>query len=305
MFEKLQKELRKLIQKLLKTSERQIKKDFETVLRDIIAEVGTYYAKLEKDGKLTYAEMAKYNRLQRLEKSIQHQIQFLSKRNRETIFKLLRESHQLSYEWMAWAIERESLARLAYSSVTLDVIDATINAPIGGRTLKGRLAHWELVTVDNLFREITQGLVQGDTYRTMATRIKESIGEDYKDTIRIARTETHRVYESASHSSAERANSQGVKMVKRWNSVHDERVRDTSKANHRAMDGQEVPVDEDFELLPSGGKGKAPGNTGRAAHDINCRCFATYRIVGVEKKQHKEMADLTFEEWKKERLRQP
>lgn len=298
-----EEEFRKANARRVKQTELIIKRNFEIMLHDIISSIGAMYANYEVVGTLTYEEMAKYNRLQRLEKRIMHLVGGMSVKNRQDIYRLLRGSYEHSYQWMSWAIEKESLAKLRYSSIPLSKIDEIIDKPIGGRTLKGRLKHWDYVTVDNLFRSITQDLVQGSTYRTMAQNTKRIISTNYEDTIRIVRTESHRIQEHATLASAESATAQGVIMLKKWNSMHDGKVRNTGKASHVDMDGQEVRADEEFELMPDGGKGAAPGNTGYAAHDINCRCFATYRIVAVEKKQHKELADLTFEEWKKERER--
>ncbi|PDO11584.1 MAG: hypothetical protein BLM47_00130 [Candidatus Reconcilbacillus cellulovorans] len=304
-LDKYEDELRRTNEQQLEAVEAQIRRNFEVALHGIIAEIGLLYAKLETEGKLTYEEMAKYNRLRRLEKQIMAQVDRMSAKNQRALRRLLRQAYSHSYEWMAWAIERESRARLAYAAVPLEKIDRIIEEPVGGRTLKGRLSRLRRQTIDELFRRITADLVEGSTLRKMTANVRDVLNTSHADTVRIVRTEAHRIQEAATLASAQHAHAQGVVMMKKWNSLHDEKVRHTAAANHRLMDGQEVPVDEDFELLPSGGRGKAPGNTGVAAHDINCRCFTTYRIADVRRKEHKELADLTFEEWKKTRLKQP
>jgi uncharacterized protein with gpF-like domain len=302
-LDKYEDELRKTNEEQTAMTEAQIRRNFEIALHGIISEIGLLYAKLETDGKLTYADMAKYSRLRKLERRILDQVDQMSVKNQRAIKKLLRSSYSHSYEWMAWAIEKESRARLAYRAIPADRIDRIIDEPIGGRPLKGRLSQLRKQTADEMFRRITANLVEGSTMRKMTDSVKEVLNTSHADTIRIVRTEAHRIQEAATLASAQHATEQGVVMLKKWNSLHDEKVRRTAAANHRAMDGQEVRADEDFELRPGGGKGKAPGNTGVAAHDINCRCFATYRIGEIQRKEHKELADLTFEEWKKERLR--
>jgi Uncharacterized protein, homolog of phage Mu protein gp30 len=302
-LDKYEDELRRTNEKQAAAVEAQIRRNFEIALHSIVSEIGLLFAKQETEGKLTYAEMAKYNRLRRLEKQIMDQVDQMSIKNQRALRRLLRQAYSHSYEWMAWAIERESRARLAYAAVPLDKIDRIIEEPIGGRPLKGRLARLRKQTIDELFRRITADLVEGSTLRKMTENVKQLLNTSHFDTVRIVRTEAHRIQEAATLASAQRANAQGVIMLKRWNSLHDEKVRHTRQANHRLMDGQEVRVDEDFELRPAGGKGAAPGNTGVAAHDINCRCFATYRIAEIQKKQYEELANLTFEEWKKTRLK--
>jgi hypothetical protein len=301
-LDKYEAELRKENEQQVAAVEAQIRRNFEIALHGIIAEIGLIFAKLETDGKLTYAEMAKYNRLRRLEKQIMAQVDKMSAKNQRALRRLLRQAYSHSYEWMAWAIEREAKARLRYKAVPLEQIDRIIEEPIGGRPLKGRLSRLRKQTIDELFRRITADLVEGATLRKMTEDVREVLNTSHFDTVRIVRTESHRIQEAATLASAEHATEQGVVMLKKWNSLHDEKVRHTAAANHRMMDGQEVRADEDFELRPGGGRGAAPGNTGVAAHDINCRCFVTYRIAEVQKRTHKELADLTFEEWKRTRL---
>lgn len=304
-LDKYEDELRKANEKQTAAVEAQIRRNFEIALHSIIAEIGLLYAKLETDGKLTYEEMVKYNRLRRLEKQIMAQVDKMSAKNQRALRRLLRQAYSHSYEWMAWAIERESRARLSYAAIPLEKIDRIVEEPVGGRTLKGRLSRLRRQTVDELFRRITADLVEGSTLRKMTANVRDVLNTSHFDTVRIVQTEAHRIQEAATLASAQHASEQGVVMLKKWNSLHDEKVRRTATANHRMMDGQEVRVDEDFELRPGGGRGKAPGNTGVAAHDINCRCFLTYRIAEVQRRTHKELADMTFEEWKKSRLKQP
>lgn len=296
--------LKKANEKQREALERTIKQKYETVLYGILAEIAMFFAKFEKDGKLAYEEMAKLGRLRKLEKDITSHVNELSAHNRNALMNLLRSAYGHSYEWMAWAIEKESLAKLAYSAVRLEVIDAAIQNPMTGLTLNERLSRNRAAVIDSLRREITQGLVQGDTYRTMASRMRETLEGDYSKSIRVVRTEANRIQNTASSAAVDQASSQGIKMTKKWLSARDEKVRRTRLANHKTLDGQTVPADAEFDL-GGGRKGKAPGMTGYGAHDINCRCDAIYVVVGVERKQTSELADMTFEEWKKERLTLP
>ena len=92
------------------------------------------------------------------------QVDKMSAKNQRALRRLLRQAYSHSYEWMAWAIERESRARLAYAAVPLDRIDRIIEAPIGGRPLKGRLSRLRKHTIDDLFRRITADLITAVHY---------------------------------------------------------------------------------------------------------------------------------------------
>ena len=89
----------------------------------------------------------------------------------------------------------------------------------------------------------------------------------------IARTETH---SAASYANNEINKSFNIpKQVKRWVSVSDDRAR----SHHTAMNGTEVPVDEDF-IVPYRGVEYRMAYTGDprggASNTINCRCVTLY-----------------------------
>ena len=49
-------------------------------------------------------------------------------------------------------------------------------------------------------------------------------------------------------------------------------------ANHMKLEGQTVLADEAFDLL-DGNSADAPGLSGVAGHDINCRCYVAYEML--------------------------
>ena len=142
--------------------------------------------------------------------------------------------------------------------------------------------------------------MNGDRYSTMAGRIKQSVDGSYKKAIRISRTETHRVREAGNldaASSVQEALSSGnvpLQMMKVWKTMKDERVRPAKQKgrnkqyDHRKMDGVAVKIDEEF-ILPSGAKTMAPGQSGVAGEDINCRCYLSYELRKVDEESVKQM----------------
>lgn len=283
-------------------SEKQLKRLYERILADLLKNLAVLYAKYEKDGKLPYEEMAKFNRMQNLEKDIIEQINTLTAEARASIMKMLKERYLYAFEYMAYGIEKEAQARLAYAAVPLATIEAAINNPITGLTLNETLAARRVQVIASVKREIIQGMVRGDRYKRTAERVTGIFQGDFKKAIRVVRTEGHRIQEAAQLAAVEKAHAQGVIMTKKWNSLQDRKVRTGPAADHRKMDGNVVPVDELFDL-GAGKKGAAPGNTGFGEHDIYCRCFTTYSIERVEKVKVEKLARLTFEEWRKERLK--
>jgi len=289
--------IEQLVNKRVKKGERDIVKRYALLLNDIRKELAKLYEKYEVDGKLTFAEMAKYDRLKKFLDYMNWLLGAVYRDLKKVVYNILGESYLDGYYLTAWAVETDTLSRLNYSAVPASTIAAMIENPISGLTLSQRLEKNRAGIIYTIQQEVTQGLVNGESYKKMAKRLKSALEGDTVKAMRIVRTEAHRVVESSKHDAAEHAHKNGVIMMKEWNSMQDQRVRD----RHKRLDGQKVPVDQDFKLGPV--IGKAPGQmSGGAAMNVNCRCFLTYSVERIEKVDAKELEGMTFEEWKETRL---
>lgn len=133
---------------------------------------------------------------------------------------------------------------------------------------------------------------------TMARRISEQLDKDYKKATQIVRTECHRVREAGFQDSSERIyktlqeNDSDYVMTKTWKTMQDLSVRPYRKKgksfakgkgpDHTKMHGVTVLVNELFDLGTYNGKkvtAKAPGQSGVAGHDINCRCYLSRDLM--------------------------
>ncbi|NNV04632.1 phage minor head protein [Brevibacillus sp. MCWH] len=296
-LEKIQSLIEQLTNKLVKQSEREIVKRYATLLTEIRLELAKLYEKYEIDGKLTYAEMAKYDRLRKFIEYIDYLLKTLYKDVRKTVYDVLGESYLDGYYLTAWAVETDTLSRLSYSVVRPEVITAMIENPITGLTLSQRLEKNRAAIIYTIQQEITQGLVKGETYKQMATRIKDALENDATKAMRIVRTEAHRAVETGKLQAAEHAHKNGVIMVKEWNSMQDQRVRD----RHKHLDGTKIPVDEEFKI--GSDRAKAPGLFSLPQNSINCRCYLSFSVERIEKVDAKELEGMAFETWKRERLK--
>lgn len=84
----------------------------------------------------------------------------------------------------------------------------------------------------------------------------------------IAQTEIHQATERAALIAAKKT---GLKLIKVWASLEDERVRPA----HAAADGQKRQLHEAFDV--GGEKMMYPGDPNGSAHNtINCRCICVY-----------------------------
>lgn len=297
-LEKYAKKLEQWSNKELSKTERSIRRTYRELVKKVLAELGVIYQSYEKDGILTYEEMMKYDRLKKFINSLTEHVNVMSKEARVEITTLLSESYLFSYQWMGWAIEREAHKKLQYTTLKLEQIKRAINNPITGLTLSETLEKNRRDIISKIQQNVTQSLVRGSTYKEIASELNKVFDNDYKKSIRVARTETHRVREQGALDSAKYANKKGVVMMKKWRNMKDSRVRRTSKANHLKMDNVKIPVDALFNL-GNGEYGEAPGNTGYAHHDINCRCILVYEIDKVVGRTNDDLAKQTFEDFKK------
>lgn len=144
--------------------------------------------------------------------------------------------------------------------------------------------------LDTTRRQITEaierGLRDGRGIDVIAKELREAVpGLARRRAQTIARTETH---SAAQYASIETARQSRFPLVKIWNSVSDHRTRDfgegdgiADQANHRAMNGVSVAMDEPF-MVPNKWGGfdpmMFPGDQNAPAYQcVNCRCSLSYK----------------------------
>lgn len=296
-------QIKRMLDKRLKGSDRAIAKRYAVLLNEVRSNVATLYEKYEEGGVLTYEEMAKYDRLDKFVGEVNSLLKNNYADIQDVIYEVLGESYRDGFYLTAWAVETDTLSKLAYSAVKPETITKMIENPISGLKLNHRLEKSRSEIVYKIQQEVTHGLVKGETYGTMAARIKQTLGDDAGKAMAVVRTEGHRVTEAAKHDSAVHATRNGVIMMKEWNTMEDGRVRNGKKtpSNHAMLNDVKVALDKNFD--DGLGNGPAPGQLGAAASDINCRCFLTYSVEAIEKPDAQELEDMTFETWQNERIR--
>lgn len=120
--------------------------------------------------------------------------------------------------------------------------------------------------------EISRGIAQSLSYQEIARNIKNTTNVDYNKSLRIAKTEGHRIQCESAYNVQVRAKEKGADIVKQWDSTLDGKTRPT----HRLLDGQIVDVDGYFKS-DSGYKALYPGDFGVPSEDCNCRCALLQR----------------------------
>jgi hypothetical protein len=112
--------------------------------------------------------------------------------------------------------------------------------------------------------EVTRSIATGTGWKQMAKRLENQTSIGYNRSVRIARTEGHRIQCTAADDAAHDAKDRGADIVKQWDATLDGATRES----HVAVDGQIRELDKAF----SNGL-MFPGDpSGAAAEVINCRC---------------------------------
>lgn len=123
----------------------------------------------------------------------------------------------------------------------------------------------------NIRAEISRGIATADTFEHIARNISSKTNQGFNKTMRIVRTEGHRIQVEAAFEQQKKAKAAGADIVKQWDSTLDGKTRPT----HRKLDGQIREIDDYFEV--NGHKAKYPSGFGRPEEDINCRCALLQR----------------------------
>ena len=119
--------------------------------------------------------------------------------------------------------------------------------------------------------ELQRGLATALPYEIIARSISDYGQADLNRSMRIARTEGHRIQTEAKLDCMNNAKKKGANIVKQWDSTLDGRTR----PEHKQLDGQIREIDENFEV--DGYSAQGPGGFGDPYMDCNCRCCLLQR----------------------------
>lgn len=267
-------QLEKQSDKDLRSYEKSLRTAYRTLIRDMQRVISDVYTKIGDDADTMLANLNKYSRKDNVEGQLAYLINEFSKKKYKGMYNHLRDQLLFAYQFYYTGLTEVSGASYKLTPLKTEWVTSMIENEISGLTLKETLQKQRQNIIYQIKSKLIQGINQGYSYGKMANEIKEAVNGDYKKAITTARTEVHRVRNVGTQKSAEEGEKHGIKQMKTWLNMKDER----SRKQHRKMHGVSIPVSEFFKL-PDGATCLVPGETGRAEHDINCRCICRYSIV--------------------------
>lgn len=281
------KKLSKQVDRLVKQSEGKIGKQYAKLLRGLQHEIADWFsAYADSDGKLNYSDLQKYDRISKLEKQLSEKIRAgtvpISKEIRDTTRAGLTTSFTATKD-----IVGKEAGRKIRGVLDRKKIQNIMQNKLTGLTLNERLST-RRADIERRIREtVSQGLVNGETYKTMADRLKDELEKDTAKAMRIVRTESHRTMETGKHEAMVHAQNQGVIQKKWWMTSFDERLREEHlELGQKYSQANMIDLEDDFVCDMTGSSGPHPGAmTGgdSARSNINCRCNKQIKIVAVGK----------------------
>lgn len=301
-------QVRRISDHRVKGAEQEIVRTFQGLQKELQEYLGREYVRFSKEDRLDFLALQQKGEFARFLEEAQGIVASHIEVSAREMRQIIEQTYFECWLGMERAVSESGNSkalRKALSGVqgiTPDVVKRAVENPLSGLTLTDQLQKHRQQVIYGIKQQLGIGLTQGDRYTTMARRVAGEVAENYKKAMTIVRTEVHRVREAGFHDGAERVSEAvqqaGMCMAKTWRTMRDEKVRPSVRYktktgwksavrgpyNHQKMDGVSIPVKELFDL-GNGVKTKAPGQSGVAGQDINCRCFLEYDMQVLKSKE--------------------
>ena len=197
-----------------------------------------------------------------LEKQISAYLEVLKGNNFKTINEYLQKCYEEGFIGSVYNLQ--GFGEGVTIPIDQDELIQTIELTGDDLKLSQKLSKNTEVLKKNVISELQRGFSTNMAYADIARNISNWGTADLNRSMRIARTEGHRVQCKADLNCAYRARQMGCDTVKQWNATLDGKTRDS----HAAIDKEWKELEEPFSnglMYPGDPKGKA-------AEVINCRC---------------------------------
>lgn len=159
--------------------------------------------------------------------------------------------------------------------IASDVQSILINAYSAGVKAASEMTDWEMDVDIMLMLDAVYKVIAGKDWED---RLIDHIMEhDIQAAITLVHSEYHRIWNAGvTDGAAQFAKATKTEVGKKWNTMLDDRVRDT----HWFLEGVTIPLSEEFHT-PDGDHGKYPGDFELAENNVNCRCWLTLELKYV------------------------
>lgn len=262
-LDKWNKELQALSNRRYKRMDGELYNYYKDTLKELKLEAKIY---LERYDELSFSKRLEIENRFKMMGRIDEVLSELSSKTTQTITEYVTEELQQGFYGTWYAIEGIENVQLEFGMLPERYIEQLVNEPVAGKAFSKRLYDNRKKLSTNVTTALLDGATRGVGYAQVAKRIGELTEANYKQALRIARTEGGRVQSTVKQKAYEDAETMGIKLEKQWMSTLDEKTR----TSHQILDGQRAEIKEQFEF--EGYKADGPKLFGVPWLDINCRC---------------------------------
>lgn len=223
-------------------------KTYKDTYNDIQGQLDELYRKYAENEVLSTTEMYKFNRMNDLQKNIKVAVKSLGQDEEKFLGKSLYTNYKDVYQNTGQFIKDNSSVKIDWSMLPDKEIEKAITQNWSGEMFSDRIWKNKDRLVKKLNNTIVSGIAQGKSGNDMASDIKDAMGTGVFESVRLVRTETMHIINSAQLDTYKKAGAS--KAI--WIAAEDERTCEECGE----LDGQSFDI-EDAPDCP--------------AH-ANCRC---------------------------------
>ena len=260
----------KQVQKSLLNSEleviKELEKSYQKAIDDINRVITSLLARKDTENLQAIIYQVKYQNA--LKKELEAFLNVLHTRNYTLIDNYLKDCYINSHIGTLFDLQGQGIPLILPLDQEQMISAITLNSKLSA-PLYNALGYNVDYLKTSVRQEISRGIAQSLSYQEIARNIKNTTNVDYNKSLRIAKTEGHRIQNESTYNVQVRAKQKGADIVKQWDSTLDRRTRES----HQKLDGEIVGVDEKF----SNGLMFPGDSNGTASEVVNCRCALLQR----------------------------
>lgn len=255
----------KQVQQSLLNSEleviKELEKSYQKAIDDINGVIASLTARKDTENLQAIIYQVKYQKA--LKKELEAFLNVLHTRNYTLIDNYLKDCYTNGHIGTLFDLQGQGVPLMLPLEQEQMISAITLNSKLSA-PLYNSLGYNIDFLKTSVRQEISRGIAQALSFQQIARNIKNITNVDYNKSLRIAKTEGHRIQNESAYNVQVRAKEKGANIVKQWDSTLDSRTRES----HQKLDGEIVGVDEKFSngLLYPG------DSNGTAGEVINCRC---------------------------------
>ena len=262
----------KQVQQSLLKDELAVIKALEQSYEEAIAEIDGIILSLlaRKDTENLQAIIYQVKQQKALKKELEVLLKELQDNNYQTIDEYLQGCYKNAHIGTLFDLQGQGVPLMLPLDQEQMISAITLNSKISAPLYNHLGYNIDSLKVD-IMREISRGIAQSLSYQEMARNLKNITSVDYNKSLRIAKTEGHRIQNESAYNVQKKALQRGANIVKQWDSTLDKRTRDS----HIKVDGEIRELDKPF----SNGLMYPGDPNGGASEVVNCRCALLQRAT--------------------------